>query len=474
LVQNDHGVLAHVEQTLLAMERGGIHDHVGGGFARYSVDGKWHVPHFEKMLYDNAQLIRTYSLACEALPRLGENDRAAMRRAAVRTVEWASRELRDSRSGAFYSALDADSEDDQGHLLEGAFYTWTVADLRAALTQEELDLLRSTYDLDGKSAWSEHQAEANVLMRWSGTSATPELFESLDKVHEKLRVEREKREPPRRDDKILTAWNGLMISGLVSSARAFDRPVDLEMAEKVADFLIDTMGRSGTLKRVYHRDSGPRIGAMADDYAFAIGGLLDLYAATFEPRYFTTAVRWMTEALNELGDPDSGAIWFSASASEDHAAFSRRQDNDDSVIPSANSQMARDLRLLGHMTGNARWLDRSARLLAGSWERIDYLQSGTNWAQLILESSLPSCELVITGPNKDHVKNAAREIAARCPEGVHLLSAWEDLEPISPLLVDRQLGTLSYFVCTHGQCQLPVHDIDAALEQLLTLQSTAK
>ena len=231
-VREDRQALDHVLNTLLKMERGGIHDHIGGGFARYSVDEKWHVPHFEKMLYDNAQLAGTFARAYQALTDATPSDRAALKRAALGIVDFMQSEW-SHPSGGFYSALDADSEG-----VEGKYYVWTAAELRAALNSEDFELIRTVYAIDEASRWTEEIPDANVLMRWKSDEALARSLDRTDealhleltRIHVQLRTLRDERVAPGLDDKILTAWTALAASGLVATGTAFERPEDIERA----------------------------------------------------------------------------------------------------------------------------------------------------------------------------------------------------------------------------------------------------
>ena len=222
-VRQDRQALDHVLNTLLKMERGGIHDHIGGGFARYSVDEKWHVPHFEKMLYDNAQLAGTYARAYQALVDASPSDRAALKRAALGIVDFMQSEW-SHPSGGFYSALDADSEG-----VEGKYYVWTAAELRAALNSEDFELIRTVYAIDEASRWTEEIPDANVLMRWKSDETLARSLDRTDealhleltRIHVQLRALRDERVAPGLDDKILTAWTALAASGLVATGTAF-------------------------------------------------------------------------------------------------------------------------------------------------------------------------------------------------------------------------------------------------------------
>jgi uncharacterized protein YyaL (SSP411 family) len=459
-VRGDKQALDHVLNTLIKMERGGVHDHISGGFARYSVDEKWHVPHFEKMLYDNAQLAGTYARAYQALVDASPSDRAALKRAALGIVDFMQSEW-SHPSGGFYSALDADSEG-----VEGKYYVWTAAELRAALSPEDFELIRTVYAIDEASRWTEEIPEANVLMRWKSDE---ELARSLDRtdetlhleltrIHLQLRTLRDERVAPGLDDKILTAWTALAASGLVATGTAFERPEDIERARKAMDFLLETQrDENGRLRHVYHKSTGPRITGMLDDYGSTIAACLDVYQATFDERYTEAALELCEVAIADFYDPAQGTFWFQSTQGE--TLFAQKQENDDSVMPSANAQMARNLFLLSQLFERQDWRILADRMLAGALDRASYWPSATHWAGLLLWRTELFQELVITGPNAEAVHNAQRKLQEQYqPQLIYAGGASENI----PLLRERQLGELSIFVCEDGRCQLPVNSIEKA------------
>ena len=472
-VRGDQAALNHALNTLLHMESGGIHDHIGGGFARYSVDGKWHIPHFEKMLYDNAQLAGTYARAWQALPEANPSDRAALKRAAIGIVDFVEREWSHS-SGGFYSALDADSKGPNGQNTEGQYYVWTTAELKEVLTEEEWHVCSEVYAIDGKSAWHEFEskASANVLMKWASDEDLAELLgmqsealaDVLTAIHSKIRKERSKRIPPGLDDKILTAWTALMASGLTATGSVFDRPADIDRAREALDFILETqLDSDGRLYHVYHEQTGPRIGGMLDDYASAITALLDFYQATFESKYAAAAAELTEQAVADFYDTDQGTFWFQRKDGE--ALFARKQENDDSVIPSANAQMARCLFQLSHLFNRKEWRVMSDRMLAGSLARTDYWPSATHWAGLLLWRTESHREVVITGEDNEDVQEALTELRqAYRPQIIWAGGTAEDL----PLLQNRKLGELSIYVCEDGACQLPVTSAEEAIQAVDT------
>jgi uncharacterized protein YyaL (SSP411 family) len=463
-VRGDKQALDHVLNTLIKMERGGIHDHIGGGFARYSVDEKWHVPHFEKMLYDNAQLAGTYAQAYQALTDASPSERAALKRAALGIVAFMEREW-SHPSGGFYSALDADSEG-----VEGKYYVWTAAELREALSPDDFELIRTIYAIDAASRWTEEIPEANVLMRWKSDEALARSLDRTDealhmeltRIHVQLRTLRDERVAPGLDDKILTAWTALAASGLIATGTAFDRPEDIERAQEAVEFLLETQrDANGRLRHVYHESTGPRITGMLDDYGSTITACLDVYQVTFEERYAEAALDLCEVAIADFYDPAQGTFWFQSTQGE--TLFAQKQENDDSVMPSANAQMARNLFLLSQLFERQDWRILADRMLAGALDRASYWPSATHWAGMLLWRTELFQELVITGPNAEAVHNAQRKLQEQYqPQLIYAGGASENIA----LLRDRQLGELAIFVCIDGSCQLPVNSTEKATELL--------
>src|SRR5277367_533940 len=324
--------------TLRAMARGGIHDQIGGGFARYSVDDTWTVPHFEKMLYDNALLARAY------LHGFNASGESALRDVCRDTLDWALREMR-GPEGGFYSALDADSEG-----MEGRFYLWTLAELRDALGA----------DADAAIAWfgageagnfidpHHPQPGLNVL---TGRGPRPEESGgSSESIRERLFAVRERRERPMLDDKRLTSWNALMITALADAGAALAEPRYLDAAVACAEFLRrDMRDAEGHLLRTYNHGRA-KIDAYLEDHAFLLEALIALFEATCEERWFHEAVALADEMIERFADPEMGGFFSTASDAEPLVA--RRKDLEDSPIPSGSSSAAVGLLRLAQLTGS--------------------------------------------------------------------------------------------------------------------------
>jgi uncharacterized protein YyaL (SSP411 family) len=324
--------------TLRAMARGGIHDQIGGGFARYSVDDTWTVPHFEKMLYDNALLARAYLHGLQASddPRLLEVCRD--------TLDWALREMR-GEEGGFYSALDADSEG-----IEGRFYVWRIAELHDVLGD----------DAEAAIAWFGATEQGNFVEVGGTQFPQPGLnvLEDCDqrpaeaaraRIRARLLEARERRQRPGLDDKRLTSWNALMICALAEAGAALPEPRYLDAARTCAEFLLREMrDRDGRLLRSYN-DGHARIGAYLEDHAFLLEALIALFEATCEEHWYTEAMALADELVARFADPERGG--FFSTASDGEALIARRKDLEDSPIPAGASSAAMGLLRLAQLTG---------------------------------------------------------------------------------------------------------------------------
>jgi uncharacterized protein YyaL (SSP411 family) len=338
------GEVAAVEVTLDRMAAGGIFDQLAGGFARYSVDGLWLVPHFEKMLYDNALLARTY---LHGWQELGHE---RYRRVVTETLDWAIEEMLDP-SGGFYASLDADSEG-----VEGLFYTWTSAELEEALGD------RAAQVMSAFGASPEGNFEGRNVLHFPGGVPPAELDPGLEAARRELLSARASRIRPALDDKVLCSWNALMISALSEAGAALDRQDYLEAARRCADFIwSDMRDGQGTLLRSWRRGEA-RLNAYLEDHAFLLEALLTLYEATFDVEVFNRAVAVAETMIDRFADPDRGGFF---STSHDHEELiARRKDIGDHPIPSGSSSAALGLLRLADLTGEASYRRHAMGVLA--------------------------------------------------------------------------------------------------------------
>ncbi len=349
----DQRGLEIVTFSLRKMARGGIYDQIGGGFHRYSVDERWLVPHFEKMLYDNAQLSRLYLHTWLAT---GDD---FFKKVAVETYDYILREMT-SREGGFYSTTDADSEGE-----EGKFFVWTLDEIREILNLDEADAAIAYWgvtdagNFEGRNILNVPEDEDSVAARLH--IPVDELRRRIASAREKLYAAREKRVHPARDEKILTAWNGLMLASLAEAARALGREDYKQAAIRNAEFLLTQMRRDGRLLRSY-KDGKANINGYLEDYANVSEGLLELYQTTFDARYFSATVTLAETVLAHFAAPEGGFF----DTSDDHEALIARPRNlQDNATPSGSSMMSKVLIKLMAYTGEARYEDAARPTLVG-------------------------------------------------------------------------------------------------------------
>jgi uncharacterized protein len=441
--------------TLEKMALGGIYDHIGGGFARYSVDSHWHVPHFEKMLYDNAQLVTLYAEAYQYSP----ND--LYRNVVYETLDWVKREMT-SPQGGFYSALDADSEG-----VEGKFYTFTKAEIVEVLG-EEADLFCLFYKVSDTGNWEEEKI--NILMRSADGAAVAESKGlGLEEFDRKIRQQkgqlfayREKRVKPGLDNKILASWNGMMLRGAVDAYKVFKEESFLQMALSNAEFILQNLvSEGGKLTRIFKPKAESNLPGVAflDDYAFVIDGLIALYEATFNERWLLAARDLCEYALQNFYDPGSGMLYYTSK--HDEELIARKYELLDNVIPASNSVMANVLLKLGHFFDDEMYLVQSDQMLQTIFPQIKTYPSGySNWAILLMNTIFGLYEIAITGAEAQQKRSELEEFFI--PNKILLGGTTGTL----PLLQDKWVSDTKIFVCKNRTCQLPVTDVNEAIKQI--------
>ncbi|MBN2293698.1 MAG: DUF255 domain-containing protein [Pirellulales bacterium] len=359
--------LGVIVNTLVAMNRGGIYDHVGGGFHRYATDERWLLPHFEKMLYDNAQLIHVYADAYEL------TGREEFGRVIAETFAWLTREMTDP-GGGFYSALDADSLNEDGHTEEGKFYVWTPAEIIDTLDETDAKLFIEIYGIaEGGNFRDEATGRrtGNSIPFLAGSLSVAaehvqldekELFRRLKKIHGKLLTQREKRPRPHLDDKVLTAWNGLMIMGLAHAGRVLNEPPYIEAAARAADFVLENLREEdGRLLRTWRRGKA-KLPAYLNDYAFFIAGLLELHRAMGQDRWLRHADAMTELMIRDFGNDESGGF-FLTSDKHDTLLFRGTGLGGGGNIPSGGGVATQVLVRLSVLTGNKTYADVAAKAL---------------------------------------------------------------------------------------------------------------
>ncbi|MGE0103535.1 MAG: thioredoxin domain-containing protein [Blastocatellales bacterium] len=456
----DAGALLAVELTLEKMALGGIYDQLGGGFHRYSVDERWLVPHFEKMLYDNALLSRLYT---DAWLMTG---RELYRRIACETLDYVRREMTDP-SGGFYSTQDADSEGE-----EGKFFVWTPAQVKAVLGDEDGAIFCRYFDVTEEGNFEGHsilhiEESAEDVSKVLGIPVE-RLNEVVDRGRKALFAVREERVKPGRDEKILTAWNGLMLRSFAEAARAFDRPDYLQTAIDNARFLLDNLRRDGRLLRTW-KDGRSRLNGYQEDYAYLIDGLLSLYEATFDARWFDEALDLTRVMIEQFHDAETGGFFFT---STDHEKLiTRTRDFYDNAVPSGNSVAAMALIRIWLLTG-----EDSYREIAESILRL--MIPGVKRAPGAFGNLLCACDMylsspveiaIIGDPSSDDARALADEVFKRyLPSKVVAGAAPGSPAGSIALLEGRSMidGMATAYVCRRFQCEAPVTDPSALRDQL--------
>ncbi len=445
--------LGMVRLTLDRMAAGGIYDHVGGGFARYSVDERWLVPHFEKMLYDNALLVTAYTEAWQAT---GE---ASYRAVACETLDYLLRDMTDP-SGGFYSAEDADSE---GH--EGIFYTWTPTEVEAVLGQERAELFGKVYgvtdrgNFEGRSILHLPKSLAQLAKIWERDEA--ELANELAECRCKLFAQRETRVRPGRDDKVLVAWNGLAIAALAKAGTAFDEPRYVEAATKCADFLLaELRTNDGRLLHTWKAGQA-KLAAYLDDYASLAHGLVALYQATFNDHYVTAACELMETVLKHFGDASSAGFYFTA---DDHEQLlTRNRDFTDNATPSGNAVAATVLLELATLTGRDDFQEAAEAIIGAAAELLQKIPHGTG--QTLIATDLfvgPNEQCVIVGPDAKRLGKGLQ--ATFNPRRIVACSETSDPNsPVAPLFKDRPplRDSATLYICQGQTCQVPIVGTEA-------------
>jgi len=443
-----------LKQTLLKMALGGIYDQIGGGFARYSVDPYWHVPHFEKMLYDNAQLITLYSEAYQSYKD------ELYKEVVYETVAWLEREMT-SPEGGFYSALDADSEGK-----EGKFYTFTKDEIEDIL-KEDAELFCGYFDITAEGNWEEERT--NVLRRKLSDSefaeqhhlSYPQLKSIIVNLKSKIFACREKRVRPGLDNKILTSWNGLMLKGLTDAYKAFADSKFLDLALKNADFIKNNLIDSkGAIKRVYSNSAKTTAHtAFLDDYAFVIEAFIGLYEVTFDESWLNESLKLTNYVLKNFYDPGIGMLYYTSETGEELIA--RKHEITDNVIPASNSTMALNLYKLGHFFSHEHFIEQAQQMLKNVFPSIKtYPSAYSNWCILLMNEIFGLNEIAITGFEFEEKRRKLEEYFI--PNKIVLGGIKGQL----PLLEDKFTEETKIFVCRNKTCQLPVSEVEEALLQV--------
>ncbi|WP_069803857.1 thioredoxin domain-containing protein [Thermogemmatispora onikobensis] len=463
--EGERSELEMVEQTLQRMACGGIYDQLGGGFHRYSVDARWLVPHFEKMLYDNALLSRLYLHAYLV------TGNPFYRRIAEETLDYVMREMT-APEGGFYSTQDADSEGE-----EGKFYLWQAEEIARLLPGEDGDLFMAWYgvtprgNFEGKNILHVPEPDAQRVAERLGVSRE-RLEQALEKGRALLLAAREQRVKPGRDEKVLTAWNGLMLRSFAEAARYLGRSDYRQVAERNADFLLATLRKNGRLQRTW-KDGRAHLAGYLEDYAFLADGLLALYEASFELRWFSEARSLIEEALQLFADSENGG--FFDTGSDQEALVSRPKEIMDNATPAGNSVAAEVLLRLAAFTGEERYHQAAESYLQALADimtqhphafghllgALDFALSPGREIAIIGDPQAEETAALLAVVNSHYRPNSV--LACVAPGSVQ-----ERAAALIPLLAERpqQNGRATAYVCQHFACQAPVTTAEELQAQL--------
>lgn len=450
ILQQDGKVRAHVLNTLGKVSKGGIYDHVGGGFFRYSTDAEWKVPHFEKMLYDNAQMMGLLSKAYRIFYK------REYQRMVKETFQFLRSEMR-NENGGYFSAMDADTKGE-----EGVYYVWSKDELRILFT-EDFDLFSKFYGITENEVWENGNYVLSTMYSIADFSKKEGIPETeLDKKIEKwksvLYTQRTKRDTPSKDYKIITSWNALLIEGLLEAYKAFGEEVYLTEAKSIFKFLESNNYRNEQLVHSYTSNSKQNE-VFLEDYALFAKSALGLYGVTLEPRYLQLAKELMESAIKKYAS-DSELFYYNATGKD---LIPRIINTTDGVIPSANAVMAQNLFKLGHLGYNTDYLKAAASMASLMMEEFENQAiSYSSWGSILLNQAYPYYEIAIVGEN---AKSLVTEINSHYLANTLVVGSSNSSD--IALFKDRFFTHGSFiYVCQDNICKLPVPTVKEALEQM--------
>ncbi len=450
VLAKDEEALKHVKNTLDRMANGGIYDHIGGGFFRYSTDPEWKVPHFEKMLYDNAQAVGLYSKAYVVF------EEAAYKDVVFETVRFLNREMKNPKGG-YYATLDADSDGE-----EGKFYVWTKEELKALLGTD-FDLFANYFNIQKSNVWEDDKyilhTSGNKKAFLAKNAISDAGFIALKSVWKsKLLQAREGRIRPNTDDKILTSWNALLIKGLTEAYQTFGEASFLNTATTAYEFIKSKSYSNGKLLHSY-KEGSKQNASFLEDYTFLADASIQLYSATTAVKYVDFS-RELTEVVTrDFTDDATGMYTFS----KNQELISKIIKTNDGDIPSANSVMAHNLFRLGHILYNTEYLRKSKTMLTTLLPRITAYPNGyAHWNSLLSNLTYPYFEIAVVGKNAEQLVKALQE-----KQFPNALIVGSIAESEAPLFKDRYFEDETFiYVCQNSTCKLPVRTIDEALKQM--------
>ena len=454
----DKEIHQYVNNTLTKLAYGGIYDQIGGGFSRYSVDEKWHIPHFEKMLYDNAQLVSVYSKAY-----LNEkND--LFEQVVEESLNFVKNELT-TNDGAFYSSLDADSKNNLGEREEGVFYAWTKEQLEKLLG-EDYSLFSAYYNVNDFGIWEDDKYvlirnKSSIEFAKEHNIETENLESKILNWKKVLYKERDKRNKPNLDDKILTSWNALMIQGYVDAYKAFKNEDYLRAAILNGKFLLkNQLKKDGGLNRNF-KNGKSTINGYSEDYAAVIQSFISLYEVTFDEKWLIKSKELTDYLFNNFFDETSKMFFFTSNLDDD--LISEKTEVIDGVIPSSNSIIANCLFKLGHHFGEKKYTETSEIMLNNLKEEIiNNSMNYSNWLHLMTNFTQPFYEVAIVGKDANTINQKLTD--SYLP---NILITGSNQESNQPLLLNKFMDEETYvYVCVNGVCKLPETDIYKAIKTI--------
>ena len=455
---NNEKLLNYVYVTLDQIAYGGVYDHVGGGFARYSTDSRWHVPHFEKMLYDNAQLVSLYSKAYQITKK------PLYKEVVLETLEFIKRKMTNSE-GAFYSSLDADSLTKEGELEEGAYYVFNKNELKLIL-EDDFSLFSEYYNINSYGKWEKEnyvliRRKSDILITDEFSISQIELEQKKKNWKNKLRAYRDHREKPRLDDKTLTSWNALMIKGYVEAFKTFQIQAYLTVALKNAQFIIENQLQSNGALNHNYKDGQSSINGYLEDYATLIDAFISLHEVTLDEKWIRLSKKLTDYTYENFYNQENSMFYFTSK--KDEKLVARSFEYRDNVIAASNSIMAKNLFILSHHLDNEKYLNTSSKMLHNVHPEIETYPSGySNWLDLTENYKNKYYEIVVVG--KDANSKIKELNTSYLPNA---LVAGSSKESTKPLLKYRYIDdeTLIY-VCVNNSCKLPVSEASEALKLL--------
>ena len=440
--------------TLKKMANGGIYDHLGGGFARYSVDRYWMIPHFEKMLYDNGPLLRL----CADAWLIGGDEQ--FKQVAEETAAWVMREMQ-SAEGGYYSTIDADSEHE-----EGKFYVWLSEEARQYLLAEEYAVTAALYGLDGPSNFEGSHWHLRIVKPLAAVAQQLGMAEETARQHlasarQKLFVEREKRIHPGRDEKILVSWNALMIKGMARAAIVFERKDWIASAQRAVDFIRRVMWKDGRLLATY-KDGHAHLNAYLDDYAFMLDGLIELMQAEFRAEDLAFAQELANVLVEQFEDKANGGFFFT---SHDHEKLIHRaKPTHDNATPSGNAVAALALQRLAYLTGDMNYRVAAERVLKLFYSQAEQRQGGFSSLMGALAEYLEPPETVILRGPSDTLPHWKQAMARLYAPHRLVLGIPAETQKLTDILDKPVRDAVNAWVCRGVTCLTPIQDLQELLE----------